>query len=285
MKVIKFFSILGIMFLILFANFSAEAAKKVVAVVALENVSDYDKENISEIMTEQLIDAIYNSGQYTVIETTQMGAVLKQQGFENLVSSQAVEFGNKTGSDYTVVGKIILAKTSENLSGIIGLFTGGIKGDGLGLLGQLANFEGVKARIELQVRFVDNKSGEIVFSKNFSGEKTGKDSKTALISAGKVAAENFLKELQTASPFAARVADIDGDKIYIDQGSTSGLHEGEVLMISRELEPIVVNEKIVGVKTISVCKVTVIEVSSDYAVCRASDRSNSIQKGDIVKRN
>ena len=172
--------------LIFFSNISAEASKKVVAVMPLENVSDYSKEDISEIVTEQLIDVIHNSGQYTVIETTQMAAVLRQQGFENLVSSQAVDFGNKTGSDYTVVGKVILAKTSDNVSGIIGLFTGGLaagEGDGLGLLGKLANFEGAKANVEFQVRFVDNKSGAIVLSKTFSGEKTGKDGKTALVSA------------------------------------------------------------------------------------------------------
>ena len=286
----KIFSAMLAMFLILFTNISAEAAKKVVAVMPLENVSGFSKENISEIMTEQIIDVIHNSGQFTVIETTQRGAVMRQQGFENLVTNEGVDFGNQTGSDYVVVGKIILAQTSDNVSGIIGLFTGAgaaaqnPEAAGLGILGQIANFEGVKGKVELQVRFIDNKTGEIVFSKNFGGEKNGKDSKTALISACQEAAQNFLKEIQKANPFAARVADIDGNNIYIDQGSASGLQQGEVLMISREIEPITVNGKIVGMKTIAIGTATVVEVSQDYAICRAEGINYLIQKGDIVKR-
>ena len=63
MKIKKFFTLI-IAVLILFVNLQAEAAKKVVAIMPLENVSDFSKENISEIMTEQLIDVIHNSGQY-----------------------------------------------------------------------------------------------------------------------------------------------------------------------------------------------------------------------------
>ena len=289
----KFFAVLLLMSCILFTNFSAEAAKKVVAVLPLENVSGYSKENISDIMTEQLIDVIHNSGQYTVIETTQMAAVLRQQGFENLVSSEAIDFGNKTGSDYSVVGKVILAQTTDNISGILGIFGGLTKAGsgevdsaeaGLGLLGRIANLNSVKGKVELQVRFVDNKSGEIVFAKTFSGEQVGKDSRTALISACQEASQNFLKELQIANPFAARIADIDGENIYIDQGLSSGLQPGETLMIVRELEPIIVNGKAVGMKTISICTAKVIQVDSEFAICRADGNNYLLQKGDIVKR-
>ena len=288
MKLKKIFGALFATFLILFVSFQAEAAKKVVAVMPLENISDYSKEDVSEIMTEQLIDVIHNSGQYTVIETTQMAAVLRQQGFENLVAAEAVDFGNKTGSDYTVVGKIILAKASDNISGILGLFGGLTKasedGNGLEIIGQIANLNSVKGKIEVQVRFVDNKTGEIVFVKSFSGEQVGKDTKSALISACHEAAENFLRELKTANPFTAKVADIDGENIYLDSGSTSGLQVGETLMIAREVEPIIVNGKVVGMKTTSICTAKVIEVFADYSICRADGNVNLIQKGDIAKR-
>ena len=288
MKLKKIFGLLVATFLILFVNFPAEAAKKVVAIMPLENISEYSKENVSEIMTEQLIDVIHNSGQYTVIETTQMATVMRQQGFENIVAANAVDFGNKTGSDYTVVGKIILAKASDNLNGILGLFGGlakdGESENGIGIFEQIANLESVKASVEVQVRFVDNKTGEIVFVKTFSGEKLGKDSKTALVSACHQAAENFLQELKAANPFAARVADVDGENIYIDQGSTSGLQSGETLMIAREIEPITVNGKVVGMKTISICAAKVIEVYADYSICRAEGNNYLIQKGDVAKR-
>ena len=140
-----------------------------------------------------------------------------------------------------------------------------------------------KGKVELDIRFVDNKTGEIVFAKTFNGTKSGQNDEQALHGACKEAAENFLKELQNMNPFIARVADISGNEIYIDQGSDSGLRKGETLMVSRESQPITVNGRIVGMKNSTVCKVKVIEVNSDYSVCKA-DRPSLIRKGDILKR-
>ena len=292
----KIFSALVMAFLILFATFQAEAAKKAVAILPLENVSGYTQANVSQIMTEQLIDVIHNSGQYTVIETTQMAAVLRQQGFENLVAGKAVDFGNKTGSDYTVVGKILLAQTTENTSGILQLFGALAKAEkaekegeevnGMEVLEGIVNMDSVKGKVELQVRFVDNKTGEIVFVKTFSGEKAGKDGKEVLVSACHEASEKFLKELQATNPFAATVVAIDNQtqKIYIDQGSASGLQPGEVVMIAREVEPINVNGKVIGMKTVSICTARVLEVNAEYSICLPDGNIFMIQKGDVVKR-
>ena len=93
-----------------------------------------------------------------------------------------------------------------------------------------------------------------------------------------------MRELKTANPFTAKVADIDGENIYLDSGSTSGLQVGETLMIAREVEPIIVNGKVVGMKTTSICTAKVIEVFADYSICRADGNVNLIQKGDIAKR-
>ena len=43
-------------------------------------------------------------------------------------------------------------------------------------------------------------------------------------------------------------------------------------------------DKIVGMKGSSICKIKVIEVNSDYSVCKADSNISSIKKGDIVKR-
>ena len=74
---VKFFATVAVLFSVLFANLSAEAAKKVVAIMPMENVSGYTQANVAQIMTEQLISVIHNSGQYNVIETTQRGAVMR----------------------------------------------------------------------------------------------------------------------------------------------------------------------------------------------------------------
>ena len=279
-RIKKYFAAVFTVCLILFANFQAEAAKKVVAIQPLENVSGYTQANVAQVMTEQLINVIHNSGQYTVIETTQRGAVMRQQGFENIVGSQEVNFGNQTNSDYTVVGKVIMATVTQNQTKnlISALF--GNQGNNNALL-NLAN--GRKAKVELDVRFVDNKTGQVVFSKTFTGSKSGQNDAMALSGACREAAENFLRELQGVNPMMARVAEIYGDKIYIDQGSASGLRQGETLIISREGAPIMVNGKVVDMRRDDICKAKVIEVNAEYSICKA-DKPAAVKKGDVVRR-
>ena len=279
-RIKKYFAAVFTVCLILFANFQAEAAKKVVAIQPLENVSGYTQANVAQVMTEQLINVIHNSGQYTVIETTQRGAVMKQQGFENIVGSQEVNFGNQTNSDYTVVGKVIMATVTQNQTkNLLGALFGQ-QGNNNALLG-LANSR--KAKVELDVRFVDNGTGQIVFSKTFTGSKSGQNDAMALSGACREAAENFLKELQGVNPMMARVAEIYGDKIYIDQGSMNGIRQGETLIISREGNPIIVNGKIVDMRREDICRAKVIEVNAEYSICKA-DKPTAIKKGDIVRR-
>ena len=268
---------LTLMFTILFSAESGEAAKKTVAIMPMENISGYHEANVAEIMTEQLIVVIQNSQQYGVVERTQLGTVMREQGFQNLNSNGVEEMGSFSGSDYSVIGKVTMATVMVNQTkSLLGVL---FKDDEL--IGKLAN--GRKAKVELDVRFVDNKTGEIVFAKTFSGSKSGQNDATALSGACKVAAENFLKELQSINPFMARVADTSGNEIYIDRGAESGLRKGETLVVARESTPIMVNGKIVGMKSHEVCKVKVVEVFEEYAICRA-EKSNVIRQGDVVRR-
>ena len=112
----KFLKLLILMLIFFNFTISAEAAKKVVAIMPMENVSGYDAANVAEIMTEQLIVTISNSGQYTAVERTQMASVLREQGFESLTGNgdSNNENSNLKDSDYTVVGKITLAATTVN---------------------------------------------------------------------------------------------------------------------------------------------------------------------------
>lgn len=289
----KFLKVTAVMILILCSSISAEAAKKVVAVMPLENVSGYSEKNIAEIMTEQIIVALQNSGQYTISERLQMGTVLKEQGIQNLTSDDPVEMGVMSSADYSVIGKVTMASvkdhSTENAISALAVLADD-SGDEAsktravlsGIFGNSA--EAFTGSIELNVRFVDNRTGEVIFAKSFGGSQRGADSAAALNGACKVAAENFLRELQTVNPFTARVADIYGENIYIDQGLASGLQRGEVLMISRETEPITVNGKIIGMKQTAICTVTVVEVTLDYAICRAEGTNYFVRKGDIVKR-
>ena len=274
--------------LILFFGFtnSVSAAKKVVAVMPLENVSGYTEYRVAEIMTENLMVEIQNSGNYTVAERTQMGTILKEQGFQNLVSSNPVEMGEMSGADYSVIGKVTMAVVTNNPSGnVLGNFLSQLDNGRNSLISQAGSFiHHIKAKVAMDVRFVDNKTGEIIFARTFEGSKSGQNPHMALNEACKVAAQNFLKEMQSMNPFASRIAEISGSQIYIDEGSESGLRRGETLVVVRESSPIVIKGKIVGMKSTPVCKIKVVEVNSDYSICKAESSSSQIKKGDVVKR-
>ena len=281
----KIIAALSAIIIICSLNF-CEAAKKIVAVMPLENISGYDEEKIAEIMTEQLLVAIYSSGNYTVVERTQLGAIIREQGFQNIAvdPSQAVELGKLSGANYTMVGKVTMAiiennPTASAVEQIVDIFR-------LGDIGRMAGqyVNKLKGKISLEFRFVDNTTGEIILAGTVEGSKSGSSVAGAFNNACKQAAENFLKQLDSINPFRARVAAINGADIYIDQGSEAGLRRGETLIVAREGSPIVVNGKIVAMKQNEVCKIKVVEVNLDYAICRVENNSGTVHQGDVVKR-
>ena len=269
----KIFAVLCALAIIFSMNFAA-AAKKRVAVMPLENVSGSNEERVAEIMSQQLVTAIHSSGSYTVVERSQIDTVLREQGFQNLTAdpSKAVETGELSGAEYTLLGKVTMVDFVSNPFGeLISKFSDKIA-------------HKVRCKITLDFRMVDNASGEIAIASTVEGSKSGATNEEALNLACKEVAENFLKELDAINPFRARIADISGSDIYIDKGSESGLRRGEILIVSREVSPITVNGKIVGMKQKEVGKVKVVEVGLDYSVCRAEGFLNDIRKGDVLKR-
>ena len=115
----KFFGAFVIMLIMFGVSISAEASKKVIAVMPLENISGSGTQNIAEAMTEQLTVALQNSGRYTVVERLQMGAILREQGFQNISvdPAQAVEIGKLMGADYSLIGKVTMTSTKDNSAG------------------------------------------------------------------------------------------------------------------------------------------------------------------------
>ena len=263
-----------------------EASKKIVAVMPLENVSGYNEEKVADIMTEQLIVAIHSAGTYTVVERAQLGAILREQGFQNIAVSpdRAVELGKLSGADYTLVGKVTMAVIEPNPTASAVATIGSV----LGLEGIATTAGGFvhkfKGKIGLEYRLVDNTTGEIITAKMVEGNKSGASVTAAFNNACKIAAANFLRELDNINPFRARVAEISGADIYLDCGSESGLRPGEILTVVRETTPIIVNGKVVGMKQNEICKIKTVDVYPDYAICKAEGFYNSIRKGDVAKR-
>ena len=202
--------------LMIIGSLNCAAAKRLVAVMPLENISGYNEQKIAEILTEQLTVAIHNSGTYGVVERTQLGAILREQGFQNIAvdPSRAVELGKLSGADYTLLGKVTTAFVETNpaattiatIGAALGL--GGFT-DTAG--GFIPKFKGV---IGLEYRLVDNTTGEIITAKIVEGSKSGSSTESAFNNSCKNVVENFLKDFATLKPPAPTYRHDESDWSY-----------------------------------------------------------------------
>jgi len=262
--------------------FTGEAAPKKVAVMPFQNVSGSNTRRVAEIMTDQVTVALANSGTYTVLERTQLAHVIKEMNFQwsGMVDpSQAIEFGRMSGTDYTIVGKVLMANVFQNSAS--GLYKN-VLGGRNPFSGFIAKYKG---KVTLDVRFIDNTTGELRFAKTIEGSKSGNDRTSCLNDACREAAENVLAEIQRMNPFTGTIIDSEAGTVYIDKGLDAGIRKGEILVVFTEGRPIRLPDgQIVAVKTNEVGKIKVTEVNSNYSIGKVVSGGDNVVKNAKVKR-
>ena len=287
---VKFFKCLALLMvftIISTLSTSGEAAKKVVAVMPIESAYDETPRKVAEIMETQLTRALLDSSNYTVVERNQLSAALKEIGFQMsgaVDPNQSIQVGKMLGVQYSVISKVSIAELTNNKDKII---LGTLLGLGMGT-GTTPNMEKFVAKVAVDIKFIDNETGEIVLVTQVKGEKGGDSEDSVLSEACKIAADDFLNQIQKKNPITAMVLDAYGDnEVYIDAGSDAGLHEGDILEIFKEDAPIKNMEgKIIAVKSISLGKIQVQTVYPEYSICRVISRSSyeTIGRGVSAKR-
>ena len=267
--------------MVCFGTSVSEAALKKVAVMPFENISGSAERKVAEIMTDQVTVALVNSGSYTVLERTQLEKAIKEINFQNsgvVNPNQMIELGKMTGTDYTIVGKVLLATVVNNEMARCGDILGG--GNPFGKF-----IPRYKGKVSLDVRFIDNETGELVFAKVVDGSKAGNDREVCLHNAAMDAAKDLLNEIQKATPFTATVLQVAEGNAYVDKGSGDGIQKGEELVAFREKD--VVKDwdgQVIAVITEEVGRVRVLEVNGKYSVCKILSGGGRIQRHVKVKR-
>ena len=272
-KYFKFFSLIFFVILTM-SSTPCQAEKKIIAVIPFEDASGYNSKyvnvNPAEIMTEELTSALYQSGRYTVIERNKLDVVLREIGFQMtgaVDQNKAIQVGKLLGAQYVVIGKVTLAKTSS----------------GGNLLSLKSIYESFQAKIVFNYRFVDVQSGEIKYIGNVKSSGSNKESRDmALYDACQNGSQNVLKDM--VIDLKAKIIQVSDDTIYIDVGANSGFRKGEKLTIVREMEPITINDEVVGMRELKVGAAKIIEINDKYSICKITKGNGAIQKGDIVKK-
>lgn len=267
------------MFMMTAFSMTCEAAQKIVAVMPMSQIvnngySSYTAQN----MTEELINTLVNSGTYTVIERSQIDKVITEMGFEEsgyVNADSAIEIGRLSGAQYILVGKITMADVYNSSVPLIGVKT-------------------LKAKVGIEYRLLDGKTGQILLSNTIEDqhtedELTGSDfsAQVVLHKACSDAAKKVLKEIQKKNPIIGTVLDIDPatNIVYVDLGRGSGLQVGEELQVFKEGTPIYgTNGEIITTRTIELGKIKITEVNDNHSIGKLTAKGAAIERGALVKR-
>jgi len=274
--------------------------KKMIAVVEFEDKSDRSRwhwtgPNPGTGMSDMLVTALVQSGEFMVIEREQLNHVLAEQdlGQSGRVTEQtAPAIGKLLG-----VAAIVYGSVSE--FGYLASDTGGSITGSLGL-----GVSKTTARVSIDVRMIDTSTGQIILADSADSEKSqrglkvrtqdfsfGHDGKFDQTLAGKAAREAIddlvaqITETMASVPWTGRLVKADDPaKIYLNARSNTGIEQGMVFNVYRMGEELIdpatgislgAEEELVG-------SIRVNDVKEKYSICAAASGSG-FGAGDMVR--
>lgn len=220
----------------------------------------------------ELLSALVNSNLYEVLERTQLDTVMRELRLHNSGAIQgdtAIEFGQLTGAQYTVCATLYQADVGEVDSWI----------------------KATKAKVKLDLRLIDNKTGAILIDQMIEGTKTVSDLENRsenprmLISrAVNEAADKIVEELRGTA--VGCIIKTNADTVYIDIGANRGVAKRDRYAVYREGETLIhpVTNEIIAVEEIPIGEIVITEVKPQYAIGEIKKSQDTIQAGDKVRR-
>ncbi|HET8891242.1 MAG TPA: CsgG/HfaB family protein [Candidatus Angelobacter sp.] len=273
-------------------------------------------QDVGKGITDMLVEKLVKDGKYSVIERKALDKILAEQNFSNSDRANpatAAKIGQILGVDAVIMGSITKFGRDDHSKAIGGL---GVGPRAFGIGGVKRNE--AKAVCAISARLVDTNTGEILAA--VTGEGESKRSGTSLIGGGgggggagvggfDTHASNFgqtlLGEAVTQAvtdvggqlgasvgnvptrkvEVHAVVADVSGNTLIINVGSSKGLKVGDVLEISHAGKKIMDPNnpgKVLKIITTKIGEGTVTEVDADSATLNFNG-TGPVKVGDVAK--
>ncbi len=234
------------------SSVQAGTLKKVVAVSRFENKSNWRGQwELDRGMTDQLTDALIQSGQFVVVERETVGDVLAEQDLAasgRTAKSKSAQTGKLVSSQILIKGAIT---EFEHKSG------GG--GQKFGYKNFKIGQKREEAHVAVIIRLIDTTTGEVLNSKRVEGKAKsggigwnvnagsvsfGSDGfkKTPLGKATQIAIDNavaYIASEMSSIPFKGRVIKASGDTIYISAGARNNVSVGDTFSVYNAGEPLI----------------------------------------------
>lgn len=273
--------------------------KKRIAVTKFDNKVKgvYGSWNIGEGMAEMLTTELIKTGRFVVVERQAMQDILGEQelGQAGVVKKEtAAKVGQVLGAQLIVRG--VVSEFEQNESG---------GGGGIGFKGFRLGMKSSNAHVAVDIRLIDSTTGQIIHSHNSVGKAESSGVGFGVTSGGvdfnaegfKNApigqatrqaihdAIRFITSTMEKMPFAAKVVKVEGNKVYINAGSTMNIKPGFKFFAYSVGEDIVdpetglklgADEKLIGT-------VEVRDVQDKFSIGYISSSSGQLKRGDALK--
>lgn len=291
---------LGVIVLFCFTDVTvgyAAALKKFVAVSRFENKTSWKGQwALDQGMTDQLTDALMQSGKFIVLERETLNDVIEEQDLAasgRTAKSKSAATGKLTSAQILIKGAIT---EFEHKSG------GG--GQKFSIKGFSIGQKREEAHVGVIIRLIDTTTGEVLSSQRVEGKaKSGGVSwgadthgvsfgsdgfkKTPLGKATQIAIDNAVafiaSEMQTI-PFQAKVIRNAGSTIYINAGERNNVSVGDTFNVYSAGEPLIDPDtgETLGFEESKIGTIKVTSIQEKFS--KATKLSGgTISKGCIIK--
>jgi curli biogenesis system outer membrane secretion channel CsgG len=256
--------------------------------------------DVGNAIAAQLTTALFQTGQFVVIERAELAAVLREQEMgEKAITApgSATRLGGLLGAQLLVRAVVTEFDLKNQGSGVrIGVGGANL----LGGLGVAAN-TGVVA---LDVRLIDAATGAVTQTQRVEakmesrgasvdlgarGASIGGDTfeKTPLGQATREAIDKAVAFIVGAAkpvPWTALVADVAGDQVFVNAGAAAGLRQGDVLAVSALVRQLTDpgSGEVLGTMERPSGQVEIVEVQERFSVARMLAPFEA-KRGDYVR--
>lgn len=278
-------------------SITALAQKPRLAVIRIDNASQYWHGTLGPAIENWIVDDLVNSGQVRVMERQQLQAVLAEQGLSlsgAVDDKTAVSVGKLLGCQLILTGAVTdFSIRRAEAHGAFGVGFGVKKTTASGML---------------NVRLINTTTAEIIYSGSEKGEHAFSNVSVAGFGGGmdfdesqakqifepatKKLVANILSKIDaikdalgSAAALSGKVAKVADGKVYISIGSTDGVKEGDTYSVFRLGEAITDPDtgKVLGQDKTRIGSYTVTKVAGEHLSIGVMD-SGSAQQGDLVTK-
>jgi hypothetical protein len=213
--------------------------------VVQEQISDYETNDLDNGIPREINNLLMESSQFIGINATDIALYPRPDLAPNLQdrdayqTSKVIQVASKSGAQFVLSGVIRDLEIASNEymrgSGIEALVSSwGRQISGKRNIGiDVYVHDGMSGALLLQRRYVDKVEGNVMIpasytvgSDGFRTTETGKKITEIIAKASR-----DIEQSLSCYPFATRIADIKGDKIFIDAGAQEKLNVGDQLIV------------------------------------------------------